>query len=52
MKIENGDNKMLELHASFELDRSLYSRTKAQNMYKEWSETNFKKIVNGDNTIL
>jgi hypothetical protein len=27
------NSKMLELHANFELDRSLYSRTKAQNMH-------------------
>ena len=33
MKLANGDNKMLELHANFELDWSLYSRTKAQNMH-------------------
>jgi hypothetical protein len=29
----NEDNKILELHANFELDRSLYSCTKAQNMH-------------------
>jgi hypothetical protein len=32
-KIAYGDNKMLTLHTSFELDRSVHSCTEAQNLH-------------------